>query len=80
MGEFKLEAIPRILTEEAPPHEKRFLAIFDLVSGALTHWILPEDLIKNTDELTNKTTPSFTPSSIQLLQASRNVVSTKDAI
>ena len=79
-GDFKLEAIPRISTAEAPHREKRSLAIFDLVSGALTHWIIPEDLIKNTDELANKTTPSFTPLSIKLLQASRNVVSTKDVI
>ena len=79
-GDFKLEAIPRISSAEAPHREKRCLAIFDLVSGALTHWILPEDLIKNTDELANKTTPSFTPVSVKLIQASRNVVSTKDLI
>ena len=79
-GDFKLESIPRTAMAEAPHREKRSLAIFDLVTGALTHWILPENLIKNTEELTNKTTPTFTPLSIQLLQASRNVVSTKDAI
>ena len=79
-GDFKLEAITKIPVTEAPHREKRSLAIFDLVTGALTHWILPEGLIKNTDELANKTTPAFTPLSIQLIQASRNVVSTKDVI
>ena len=63
---------------KAPHREKRSLAIFDLVTGALTHWILPENLIKDTEELANKTTPTFAPLSIQLLQASSNVVSTKD--
>ena len=79
-GDFKLEALPRPVKAEAPHREKRSLAIFDLVTGALTHWILPENLIQNTEELANKTTPTFAPLSIQLLQASRNVVSTKDAI
>ena len=65
--------------EVAPHQEKRSLAIFDLVSGALTHWILTKDLIKNTNELANQTSPAFTPLSVQIIQASRNVVSTKEA-
>ena len=80
LGAFEPEAVPKAQLEVAPHREKRTLAIFDLVSGALTHWILPEGLIKNTDELANQTSPAFTPLSIQLIQASRNVVSTKEAI
>ena len=80
LGVFKPEAAPQIPVEAIPHREKRSLAIFDLVSGALTHWLIPECLIKNTDELANQTLPAFTPLSIQLIQASRNVVSTKEAI
>ena len=72
-------AAPQIPVEAITHREKRSLAIFDLVSRALTHWILPEGLIKNTDELANQTSPAFTPLSIQLILASRNVVSTKEA-
>ena len=75
LGAFEPEAVPKAQLEVAPRQEKRTLAIFDLVSGALIHWILPEGLIKNTDELANQTSLAFTPLSIQLIQASRNVVS-----
>ena len=79
LGVFKSEAVPMFQPEFAPHQEKRSLAIFDLVSGALTHWILTKDLIKNTNELANQTSPAFTPLSVQIIQASRNVVSTKEA-
>ena len=80
LGVFKPEAVPQTQLEVALHREKRSLAIFDLVSGVLTHWILPDGLIKNTDELANQTLPAFTLLSIQLIQASPNVVTTKEAI
>ena len=42
LGVFQPKAVPQTPLEAAPHREKRSLAIFDLVSGALTHWILPE--------------------------------------
>ena len=80
LGVFKPIATTQPTLETAPHREKRSLAIYDLVSGALTHWILPEGLIRNNDKLANQNLPAFAPLSIQFIQASRKVVSTKDPI
>ena len=61
----KPEVVPQTPLKVTPHREKRSLATFDLIFGALTHWFIPENFIKNTDELTNQTSPAFTPLSIQ---------------